>query len=116
MSVLPSICFLLCLVVLVGWRCADVPWGACRKDQDPIVGPGEVPIFGVDMWEHAYYLQVRLSASCVFFLDTIFFHPFIDFLLLLALADVHRLCAFAVPQRQGCVRREHLDRHQLEDG
>ena len=29
------------------------------KDQDPVVG-GEVPIFGVDMWEHAYYLQVRL--------------------------------------------------------
>ena len=28
------------------------------KDQDPVVG-GEVPIFGVDMWEHAYYLQVR---------------------------------------------------------
>lgn len=28
------------------------------KDQDPITEP-DVPIFGIDMWEHAYYLQVR---------------------------------------------------------
>jgi Fe-Mn family superoxide dismutase len=28
------------------------------KDQDPVAAT-DVPIFGVDMWEHAYYLQVR---------------------------------------------------------
>jgi superoxide dismutase, Fe-Mn family len=29
------------------------------KDQDPIMGYGEVPIIGIDIWEHAFYLQVR---------------------------------------------------------
>jgi Fe-Mn family superoxide dismutase len=27
------------------------------KDQDPIVGDGEIPILGVDMWEHGEYVE-----------------------------------------------------------
>lgn len=32
------------------------------KDQDPVVG-SELPVFGIDMWEHAYYLDVSTISS-----------------------------------------------------
>ncbi|KAL4917877.1 Manganese/iron superoxide dismutase [Aspergillus aurantiobrunneus] len=42
-----------------GWLVADKPGGKLEvvttKDQDPVTGA--VPVFGIDMWEHAYYLQ-----------------------------------------------------------
>jgi Fe-Mn family superoxide dismutase len=65
------------------------------RDQDPVVGKGEVPVFGVDMvcggpgpCSFAYTDMVCVVGTCIL---------------------------FAVPERQSCLREEHLERHQLED-
>ncbi|KAJ5082716.1 Superoxide dismutase [Penicillium argentinense] len=49
-----------------GWlACSGGPEGPLTilttQDQDT-VGPEFVPIFGIDMWEHAYYIQVCIEA------------------------------------------------------
>lgn len=59
-----------------GWLVKEAGngWGlriVSTKDQDPVVG-GDVPIFGVDMWEHAYYLQV--CPLSVVLLPTVQYH------------------------------------------
>lgn len=80
-----------------GWLVAGSPRGELEivttKDQDPVTGA--VPVFGVDMWEHAYYLQVSLSVS---------------------VSCKTVLTVHAVPQQQSVVRRGHLEGDQLGDG
>lgn len=86
-----------------GWLVAGSPRGeldiVTTKDQDPVTGA--VPVFGVDMWEHAYYLQVSLSLSlCVS----------------VSLSLLQDGANSAVPQQQSLVRRGHLEGDQLGDG
>ena len=49
-----------------GWLVKDKNKGILSiettKDQDPVIGD-KIPIFGVDMWEHAYYVQVSCHGS-----------------------------------------------------
>jgi hypothetical protein len=46
-----------------GWLGYDQAKGrvaiATTANQDPCVTTGLVPLLGIDIWEHAYYLQVR---------------------------------------------------------
>ena len=76
-----------------GWLVAVAPKGELEivttKDQDPVTG--ETPVFGVDMWEHAYYLQV-----CLFY-----------FVLGWVMANE------VVPQQQSILRRRYLEGYQL---
>ena len=76
-----------------GWLVAVAPKGELEivttKDQDPVTG--ETPVFGVDMWEHAYYLQV-----CLFY-----------FVLGWVMANE------VVPQQQSILRRWYLEGYQL---
>jgi superoxide dismutase len=79
------------------------------KDQDPVVG-GEIPVFGVDMWEHAYYLQVStlrpsLSGAAMGML-----------LFVCQPARADQCLTTTVSQWQGRLCRQHLERHQLEHG
>jgi Fe-Mn family superoxide dismutase len=82
-----------------GWLVTDGPKGkldiTTTHDQDPVTGAA--PVFGVDMWEHAYYLQVHLHSLRLLF----FCSP----------------CSFAnesiVLERQSLVCQGHLERDQL---
>ncbi len=79
---------------------AQKPWLriVTTKDQDVPGTQDETPIIGIDMWEHAYYLQVRRRAR-----DKL-------------QRPLSNAALIPVPEREGCLRQEHLECGQLEDG